>query len=185
MYRPTPSKKPGKGRGKAILTLAIIVIAAIVVSVLVYTYLIAKEEGNTPEEAFLSMVNAVNDGDARAFVECSVLCFADDELKDSEMTYLEVYWAESGTVTLVIHSYQVLTGDDSAYLQELLDDMAEFTESTFSVNVEDCCAILANFTSYHGGDSYSEEAPFLFVKIETNWYLAFPEIPQEGTVIEY
>ena len=183
-YRPSPSSKPGKGRGRAILTLIVIVILAAVMGVLAYTYLLPGEEGNTPEEAFLSMVEAINEGDARGFIECSVLCLVDDELKESETTELEAYWAEEGTITMVVHSYQVLTGDESAYLQGLLDEMAQFTESTFSVDVDDCCAVLANYTSYHDGGSFSDERPFLFVKIGADWYLAFPDIPEGQVIIE-
>lgn len=183
LYRPRAAEKPRRGRGRAVLTLSLIVVVAVVASALAYTHLI-PDDGNTPEEAFLAMVEAINDRDAHALVGCSVICLADDDLRESETTDLEVYWSSQGSYSIVVHSHQILTGDDSEYVRGLLDEVVDHTESTFSVEVDDCCFILANYTTYSGGSAYSNENPFPFVKIGARWYLAFPEMPEGQTVID-
>jgi hypothetical protein len=182
-YRPTPRHPSGGGRAKAIILLSLIVIVVVVVSVYAYTHFM-PEEGNTPEEAFLTMVDAINDTDAGALVRCSVVSLADHAVMESEITKLEVLWADQGGFTMVVHSYELVPGNATPYIQESLGEIAEHTEATYSVDVVDFCAIVANYTTYIDGQEHENEMPFPFVKVGDYWYLAFPSFSDDQWTAE-
>ncbi len=183
LYRPSRESHISRGRRRGIFALSMIVVIVVVLSFTVYVLLTKEEGAKTPTEAFLTMVDAINDEDAEALVMCSVIRFADETTMQHEITELEVVWAESGGYTIVVNSYQILTGSESAYVQESLDELRDYTEEVYSVDVVDCCAFLVNCSVYKGNEGWVEEIPFPFVKIGSEWYLAFFPFPEGSSII--
>lgn len=169
---PPPTSTARRGR-RGILIIAVIVVVSLIVGSLVYLLAIPSDE-NTPEEAFQAMIDALNDADSEALMRCTVVCFAEGATSEAELALVDAMFEVQGIQSMVVHSYQVVTPDDSAYLQQTLNSLAEFTEAMFSVTVDDVCAIVASYTIYYEDHSYSaDEVPFPFVKVGSRWYLAF------------
>lgn len=182
LSRPTPRHQPRRGRGKAILVLSLGAVV-VIVSILAYTYL-PSSAGNTPEEVFLSIMEAVNDGDDERMIECSVACFADGASKEAACTELECQLWTFTTRTTVLNSYELVKGDESPYIQQSLNEISDHNERTYSVDISDCCAIIANYTVYIDGNAFTEEQPFPFVKIGSDWYLALIPLPEGQVIVE-
>ena len=177
--RRSPPKKPRpkqKGVAMAIALLTLLVIAVMVVSVLAYIHI--KPEEYTVEDAFLATIQAINDGDAEELISCSVFCFADDITRQYEISSLKEAWESGGGYSIVVHSYEIKTSEESDYMKQILDEVAASVESKFPVEVDDCRAIYCNFSTYQNGAEHQSYQLFPFVEIDSRWYLAFPDIPE-------
>ena len=181
-HRATHRRQPRRGKGKAVLVL-LLIIAIVVVSILAYTYL-PSSEGNTPEEVFLSIMDAVNDGDNERMIQCSVACFAEGAMKEMACTELEYQLWTFMIWTSVLDSYELVNEDSSSFIQQVLNEISDYNEKTYSVDISDCCAIIAKHTVYYNGNASAEEHIFPFVKIDSDWYLALIPLPEGQTIVE-
>jgi len=160
----------------------LLIIVAVVASALAYTYF-PSSAGNTPEEVFLSIMEALDEGDDESVIQCSVACFVDGALKETACTELECLLWTFMTRPTVLHSYELMRGDETPYIQQLLNEISDHNERTYSVDISDCCLIVANYTVYYDGNAFTDEQPFPFVKIGSDWYLALVPLPEgQGTV---
>ena len=183
LTRQAPRHQPRRGRAKAILVLSLLIVVVVIVSTLAYTFLLPGD-GNTPEEAFLAIMEAVDDDDDERLIGCSVACFADGASKEMACTELECQLWTFMTRTTVLNSYELVKGDESAYIQQSLNEISDYNERTYSVDVSDCCAIIANYTVYIEGNAFTEEQPFPFVKIGSDWFLALIPLPEGQVIVE-
>ena len=174
--------KPRPKRKKAIVVLVIVIVAVLAVTVLAYAYVLPTE-GNTPEEAFLAIIDAIEDDDDEMLIVCSVACFADDTVKETALNELECALWPFTAWSASLQSYELLSGDESTYLRQTLNELVDYNERTYSVDVLDSCVIIAHYTTYIEGQSFVDEQPLPFVKIGSNWYLGLIPLPEgEGTV---
>ncbi|MBU1158435.1 MAG: hypothetical protein KKE24_03770 [Candidatus Thermoplasmatota archaeon] len=160
----------------------IVIVAVVAVTAVAYVYVLPTD-GNTPEEVFLAIIDAINDDDDEMLIGCSVACFADDTVKENALTELEIELWPFTAWSAILQSYELLSGDESPYLQQTLSELVDYNERTYSVEVLDYCIIIAQYTASIDGQSFDEEQPLPFVKIDANWYLGLIPIPEgEGTV---
>jgi len=179
-YRPTPGHGPKRGGGKTVLVLLLLIVV-VVATILAYTYF-PSSAGNTPEEVFLSIVEAAKDGDDERMIQLSVAYFAEGAMRETACTELECQLWMFIAWTTVLNSYELMEGDESPYIQNELDIISDYNERTYSIDITDCCVVIANCTVYAGGNAVTGESAFPFVKIGSDWYLALVPIP-EGEVI--
>jgi hypothetical protein len=182
LHRPAPKHQPRRGRGKAAFVLLLLTVL-VIGGVLIYTYF-PSDDGNTPEDVFLSIIEAANDGDDERVIECSVACFAEGALKETACIELECSLWTFMTCTTVLNSYELVMGDESPYIQQSLNEVSDHNERTYSVDISDCCAIVASFTVYYDSNAFTDEYVFPFVKIGSDWYLALTPLPEGNVIVE-
>lgn len=170
--------------GRAVLALSLAVAAVVVVGVIAYVYLM-PDEGNTPEEVFLAIIEAAEDGDVEDMTRCSVACFADDSLRGLASGELECQLWTFLAYTVSVNSYELVTSDESAYVQGSLNAIVDYNEATYSVDIVDCCAIVADCTITIDDRVFTDEEAFPFVKIVSDWYLALVPIPEGEVTVEH
>lgn len=186
LRRLAPSvEPPPRRKGKGIVLVLVLAVAATIVLAGVWYYYLRPGGSRTPEAAFLGMIDAFNNADAEAAISHTTVNFAEETERDFEIASLRMFWQNEGLFTVTVESLTVVNRHMMGpSVIEGLDEMVQWIEGKYQVDVEDSCAIEFTVTTIKGVDSYTQDGVVPVVKIDSGWYVALMPFLDGEFVVE-